>query len=442
MNRNPIRTLCLGLGLWLVAVPAFAGGFCSDTTPCKSATDTCHGNYCVPTAKLCTGDSTCQAWEACNFTCPMGMAGGGSGSGGTTTVDAGSTGSGTGSTDAASSGGGGGSSSDATGFAAQDGGAGIPVQIDAGGPPQQTDAMPNSGDAMPMPDMDEPPVSSNCPKSPGVCVAVLQKVPVQSACEALCKTLVPCNLSFGSGSSGGSSGGGVPGDAGSTEPATPDGGTGTDPMPDGMGFKADVPTPSYDGGAAAGDAWVPADDDAMGPPDVGPGPDQMGECVALCSLWTVDKSAPAELAALQTCVGGQTDCAGIQKTCETSAKALMAALEANDAWSLGIFGSFASSGSEAGGTKGGDAAAPLAADAGNGGPNGDKADATSGMPQTGDATGDGLAADAGGGASAEGSSPPAKSGCSAGTSPHGSSTALGLLAVAAYALVRFRRKMA
>lgn len=404
MWKNGWKWAVVVAGTW--AMPAFAGGYCSDKDPCKAAGETCLGHYCVPTAKLCTSANSCATWEKCDFSCPTGVGGGGTTStgGGTVSSDAisssdGMSGGG-GSVDAGSSGGG---SADAS-FAPGDGGSSIPAMPDADSQPNPKDAgPPNPGDAGPPQPIDDP----ACPKSPGVCVAVLDKVPAQSGCEALCKVLVPCNLSFGGGSSGGSSGGGgaPSADAGSTDPAEPDGASG----------KMDVPFPQYD-------ASVPPDFDGGGAPmDVTPGPDEVNMCVSMCSIWKLDAVAPTELGAFESCVAGAaaTGCSAIESQCKTTAEAFIKAAEANDFWSLGLgFADSTTTGSSEGGsTKDGDASPVFGNSdtASGGGTNGGDA---SGAPLDLDASSssDGIQADGGASSSSGNDTGSAKSGCTAGTS--------------------------
>ena len=332
----------------------------------------------------------------CDFTCPGGMSSGG-GSTGTSSSDASVTVAvdGISWTDGGSSGSG---SSDA--------GSGNVPSPDADNIPQPGDGL-SSSDATPIPD-DAYWVDYNCPKTTGVCVAVLSKVPVQAGCEALCSALVPCHLSFGSGtvssSSGGSSGGGVPpssADAGQTDPSYPDSASGTDMPPDFPDAASyDTNMPQYDGGP------------------IDPGPDAQAQCVAMCGVWVLDHTADTELAALETCVSTQqpSGCSAIEKNCEAAAKAFMTAAEANDAWSLGLGGSFSSSDSTAtGGTKGGDASPALgAADAG----------ATGGTESNSAATSSGSTS---------------SSGCTAGATSH-NATGLSLLGLFASALILRRRR--
>lgn len=395
------QMMAVGVAMAAWATPAWAGGWCSNNEPCKSPTDTCNGNYCVPTAKLCTGDSACAAWEKCDFTCPGGSIGGGSG-GTTVSVDAGSSGGSSGSADASTP-----VWTDAV--SSSDGGESIPPAPDAGSVPAQ-DVMYNT------PDMTIP--QSNCPASPGVCVAVLSKVPEQAACVDFCKALVPCNLAFtsstssSSGGSSGSGGGGVPpqpADAGETDPSYPDAGfAGSDQAPDAGQADASIPQydvnmPEYDGGP------------------IDPGPDAQAQCVAMCSLWVVDHVADTELAAIEQCVATQAaiSCASIEKNCETQAKAFMAAAEANDAWSIGLYGMGGGSTTASdGSTKGG-------GDAATGSFNG--ADGGSTAPQSESAA-------TGGGSSSS-------SGCTAGATSS-APTGLAMLGLLAGALILRRRQQA
>ncbi len=399
------QSIAVSMALCAWAAPAWAGGYCSDKTPCKSASETCQGNYCVPTAKLCTADSTCAAWEKCDFTCPGGMSGGG-GSTGTSSSDA----SVTVTSDGISWSDGG------SGFQSQPDAAGVPAQPDADNIPQPDDAY-ASYDATPIPD-DAYWVDNNCPKTTGVCVAVLSKVPVQTGCEAFCAALIPCNLGFGSGtttSSSGGSGGGTPpsaADAGQTDPAYPDAGQGGSDQP------PDFPDAAAQMDAAYYDTNMPQYDG--GPID--PGPDAQAQCVSMCSLWVLDHTADTELAAVETCIATQAPngCSAIEKNCEAQAKAFMTAAEANDAWSIGLGGSFSSSdqATSGGGTKGGDTAPVLgAADAG--------------------ATGGTESNNAASGAGSSGSS-----GCTAGATNSGASTSLGLLGLMASAFILRRRQRA
>jgi uncharacterized protein (TIGR03382 family) len=405
-----LKMMTVGMALCAWASPALAGGYCSDTQACKSSNETCQGNYCVPTAKLCTGDSACQTWEKCDFTCPSGIGGGGSTStgGGTVSSDAisASDGFSSGSADAGSSGSG---SSDASSGPSSSDASGVPYQPDASEMPYpDADFNPNDGGPW-------VPPQSNCPKSPGVCVAVPSKVPAQAGCDTLCNVLVPCHLSFGSGqssggSSGGSGGGTTPStDAGSTDPSYPD--AASNPS------EPDAMIPSYDAGSV----------------DVTPGPEEMAQCVAICSIWVLDQVAAPELASLEQCVAVQFGCDAVEKTCGASAKAFMKAAEANDAWSLGMGGSMTSGGSETGGTKDGDASPVFDnADASTGGTD----DSGSGAPQQ---IGDTVGGDAGSTAGQDSAAP--KSGCSAGTTSHGSA-GLAILALLGSALILRRRRNA
>ena len=426
MQKQWQRTVAVVLSAW--ALPAWAGGYCSSQTPCANAGETCQGSYCVPSAKLCTGDSACQAWEKCDFTCPTGLSGGGSTStgGGPVYADASSSsGDATAwiSTDAGSSGGG-----------SYDGMGGIPIPGDASsGPPMGADAFgPPPMDASFGPydggPVDPPP--STCPKSPGVCVPVLTKVPAQAGCDAFCKALVPCNLAFGSGSSSsGSSGGG-----GGTPPSDADASSGGIPTyPDATDWAPDV-LASYDTNMPQIDA---------GAPDVTPGPEAQAQCVALCSVWVLDKVAPAELPVLEQCAATQAPngCDAIQKNCETAAKAFMAAATTDDSWSLGLSmgDSTGTANSGGGGTKDGDASPVFA--------NGDTQTAPGGADAAGaaqdlDATsGSDSAAVSDAGSTVGSDTAPAKSGCTAGTTSHGTS-GLALLGLIAGALVLRRRRNA
>lgn len=417
MNRYWTHMKAAGVVLALCAgaSPAWAGGYCSDKEPCKLAMDTCNGHYCVPTAKLCTSDSSCAAWEKCDFTCPSGIGGGGSTStgGGTTTssdvspnvtyADAGSSG----------SGGGGG------GAPWADGGSTPPQPWDAGSGGEDQAWGPDGisfDDASAIdPGFQPDAYQSNCPASPGVCVPVLSKVPAQAGCEEFCAAMVPCHLFGGSGSSsGGSSGSGGGGespkpdmDAGSTEPFYPDAGAGG-------GGGGGVPEP-FDASTGY--------DTNMPMVDAGPAPDEKAQCMALCSLLKVSQAAPAEFTALETCIAGAgTDCKAIESTCEKAADAFMKAAEANDAWSLGMGGSMSTgANSEAGGGKGGDGTPVFGSDGGT--QSGTLGDTSSSAPQA-------SMDSSGGGASS--------SGCTAapGTTNASGLGLLGLLAAGALVLRR------
>ncbi len=399
MRKQWQKMVVIGVALSAWAVPAWAGGYCSTQSPCKSANETCNGNFCVPTAKLCTGDSACQTWEKCDFTCP----GGTSSTGGTTvSVDAGSTGSG--SADA--------STSVATdGIMWTDGGKSDPSAPDAANVLPSEDAGPNQppDDAFyPTMDIEQP--KNNCPASPGVCVAVLTKVPAQAGCDAFCGALVPCGFGFGSGttssSSGGSSsgGGGTPTpstDDASSSPSYPDAAPGTDQAMDAGAY--DTNMPQLDGG----------------PVDTTPGPEAQAQCVAICSLWVLDHTADTELAALEQCVAGATTCDGISKGCDAQGKAFMTAAEANDAWSLGL-GGFGGTSTASGGTTG----------------NTKDSDATTAVFGNADA---GATAPQSDSATTAGAASPASSGCTAGSAPQSAPMGLGLLGLLTGALILRRR---
>ncbi len=411
MYKQWQRTIAIGMALSAWAMPAWAGGFCSTQTPCTSANETCQGNYCVPTAKLCTGDSACKTWEKCDFTCPSGMAGGGSTStgGGPVYADASSTSSdGFSWTDAGSSGG---------GFV--DGGSFYPPDASSV-PPFDPDGI--SFDDAFYPTMDIGMPQSNCPASPGVCVPDLTKVPTQTGCDAFCTILVPCNLAFGgSSSSGGSSGGG-----GGTPPSSADASSGGIPSyPD----AADMPD------FASFDTNMPQIDAGPQPPS----PDAQAQCVALCSVWVLDKVAPAELPALEQCAATQAPngCDAIQKSCEAAAKAFMAAATTDDSWSLGLGSSMSTSGNEGGGTKDGDASPVFANGDTQSAPGG--ADAAAGSLDLDATSGSDAGADT---ASTVGTdSAPAKSGCSAGSSSQGAPISLAILSLLAGAVILRRRQV-
>lgn len=320
----------------LSASAALAAGYCDDKTACASASDTCLGSVCVPTTKVCKADSACNSWEICNKTCPGGANVG--------TVEVSPPGSGT---DGGSSSGG----SSGSGCASSDGDAcatPVPDPKDAGSIP-----VPNS---------------ATCPTDKGVCTADLSKVKTQPGCEALCQGVLSCNLggsgttSVSSGGSSGSGGGGVP-------PSADDGG----------------PSPAPDAGAvpvqpdASSDPSKP-DDAAIDPVDaydgkpVTPNANDLAQCVQMCSLWVLDKVAPAELAAVEVCIASNTsDCKKMATDCQSTADALGKALAKDDSWLIGVEGvGYATSGSSntsgaAGQDKSADAAAPLAAGADAGG---------------------------------------------------------------------------
>ncbi len=429
MRKQRQWAMVIGCVLSVAAAPAWAGSYCSTSTPCKDANETCQGSYCVPSAKLCTGDSACQTWEKCDFTCPGGMNGSSTGSGGTSSSDA--------SISVSSDGiswtdGGSWSSTDAgsSGSGSYDAGSGnTPEPYDASMPWNPDGMGVPKGDAWyPTMDIDQP--YNPCPASPGVCVAVLSKVPAQAGCEAFCSALVPCNLSFANGSTSGGSGGGVPpsADAGSSDPSYPDAMPGTDQAPDAAA--------SYDTNDLAPDAEMSYDTNMPqydgGPID--PGPDAQAQCVAMCSVWVLDKVGTAELTTLEQCVTTQlpSGCSAIEKNCETQAKALMAELEAHDAWSLGMGGSLSTSGGTTGGTKDVDASPVF--------DNADAAasmDSGSGAPQQ---FGDTVGGNSNGAASADTGSTAPKSGCTAGTNAQAAPLSLAILGLLASTLVLRRRR--
>ena len=416
--KNWQMMVALSLTLCAWAAPAWATGMCSDKQACASPNDTCQGSYCVPTAKLCTADGACQTWEKCDFTCPMGIGGGGSTGtvGGTVSADAGSA-----------------TSSDGVSWSSTDAGSSGSGSLDGGSFPSAPDAT-----GVPSPDADflppdggpwQPP-QSTCPKSPGVCVPVLSKVPTQAGCDALCKAVVPCNLSFGGGSSSGGSGGGTApsADAGSTDPSYPDASSG--------GGGPNYPDVAQSDASATFDTNMPQID--AGPMDVTPGPDDMARCLAICSVWVLDQVAPTEFAGIEQCFAAQapSGCSAIETNCKAPVEAFMKAAVVNDAWSLGMGGtSVATGGNDTGGSKDGDVTLSGNSDATGAG----NADAGSGTPQNfGDTVGGDASAD--GGTSGGGGSGAPQSGCTAGTASSTAPRGLALLGLFTAALVLRRRR--
>ncbi|MSP92892.1 MAG: hypothetical protein EXR79_13990 [Myxococcales bacterium] len=401
MFRSILMAACAAAFL-VVPGAAFAGGWCSKTQPCKLATDTCHGGYCVPTWKLCKSSAGCSTWQQCNMACPWGAGGssttpGGTGSSGS---GGGSSGSGSGSADAGSG---------AAPKAATDAGAGVPA------PPPQDGG--GTEDKMWLPvedtssDTSTQPVPPGCPTDAGVCLADPKKVPVQPGCQDLCVALMKCDKPFTG--AGGSSG------SGSDEAKS---------MP-------------VDGGAAVSDIVAPPAD--SGPID--PNPAAMQQCVLICSAWKLEKVAAPELKALETCVAAsKTNCPQMDKECAAPAKTFQNAALADDSWMLGLgFGVPTSSASSTETFKGGDAGGSLGSDAASAGgtdgaiaPSGG-ADTAQGTRAGADAAADTTAKPA---AAASGTAK-ASSGCTAAKSPmQGSLGWVGLL-LAVVALA-WRRRIA
>lgn len=389
----------------LLSFSAFAGGYCSETTPCKLASDVCNGNYCVPKTKICSNDAGCQGWEKCDFSCPGGVGGGSVGS-------SGSGGTGVASSDAGSSEAM--PSSDASsgkGGSADAGGSSDQAQIDAAG---SADA---NGFAQPDAVKVEPP-KSNCPKDKGVCVAQYGKLPVQPGCDAFCAAVVGCDLNSQNQT-----------EPGQPPPAQADGGTSVPPSEgDASGAKKAPDTWSADGGGEGG----PDNPDAMGEPGDAniqpPNKDkQVAECVQMCSLWKLEKAGVPQLDALAVCAEKyKNQCADLQKECQKPLDELQKALfsAGDDSWSLGMGGIATSmEGSNSGGTKGGDNADAVGA----------------GAPrQSSDA---GSLGDGGGAAASSNGSQASSGGCTAATAIGTSTSGLLMLFLVLSGAIVLRRKM-
>ncbi len=394
----------------LLSFSAFAGGYCSETTPCKLASDVCNGSYCVPKTKICSSDAGCQTWETCNFTCPGGVGGGSGGSSGSGSTGVGSADAGSSEAQPPSDGGSGGGKG-----GSDSGGSSDQAQTDAAA---ATDA---AAFAQPDAVKIEPP-KSNCPKNTGVCVANYGKLPVQPGCDAFCAAVVGCDLNSQN----------------QTEPATPppvqaDGGSSAPPNDgDASSGKQSPDMWSADAGGEGGpddpDAVSdPIDPDAKIEP---PNKDkQVAECVQMCSLWKLEKAGVPQLDALAVCADKyKNQCADLQKECQKPLDELQKALfgGSDDSWSLGLGGIAVSmEGSNGGTTKGGD--------------NGDAVG--SGAPRQNSDAGSLGAGDTAGAAASSNGSQAASGGCTAAATTGQSTGGLLMLFMVLGGAILVRRKL-
>lgn len=341
----------------LGAGTASAAAWCKAKPVCSKSTDTCHGGFCVPTAKLCTNDAACKSFQKCSFSCPT--VGGGSStepSPPKPSQDGGSSGA---SADAASSDAGS-SGAPMPPDAASD--KKVPAPADASDPPP----VPDGGQTDSSGPIDPPP--ANCPKSPGVCVADPVKVTPQPGCEAFCKAVLACDL--GGGSSSGSGGTGTD-DAGSAPTPSKDAGGSSG---DSAGF---APKPPADGGGSDDQAFMPdaqaSDGGSPLPPDGGPGGGgDLKSCVFMCSVWKLEQVAPIELVTLEKCVATTVgQCKDMNAKCESALMAFTTKAIEDDSWMLGLGGMMGGGGTgvpeggDGGSSSGGDTAS--ATDATSGG---------------------------------------------------------------------------